>query len=64
MPGWLIAVIVIVPLFLIGGTLFSAVPDRIRRSDRKTAESLDQYFMSGKNPFAMPMHDRAFDKPK
>jgi hypothetical protein len=67
MPVWLIVVIVAVavPVVLfIGGKLFSVIPDRLRHTDSKTAETIDQLAMSNRNPMALPMHDRSFDKPR
>lgn len=64
MPLWLILLIAIPAALLVGGTLYSAVPDRIRKSDPKTAETLDQIAMTFANPRALPMHDKSFDKPR
>jgi hypothetical protein len=64
MPMWLILLIVIPVALLVGGTLYSAVPDRIRKSDPNSAETLDQIAMTFVNPRALPMHDRAFDPPR
>jgi hypothetical protein len=66
MPVWLIVVIVVAAAmaFVLGGRIFSVVPDRLRRSDAKTAETVDQFAMSTRNPMALPMHDRSFDRPR
>ena len=64
MSGWLIGLIIFAGLFLIGGTLWSAGADRIRRRDPKRAEDLDEIYATTGNPAVLPMHDHAFDHPK
>lgn len=65
--GWLMAIGIIVAGLLAGGyanRLASTRADRLRGIDAKAAETLDQLRMDGATPVALPMHDRAFDKPR
>ncbi len=64
MSAWAIALVVVAGALLIGGTLYSAAADRIRRRDSRSAETVDQLPVTTVNPMALPMHDRAFDKPR
>jgi hypothetical protein len=63
---WLIGIGVVVAVVSAGGfaqRLASIRADRLRAVDPKSADTLDQLRMSGVTPVAVPMHDRAFDKP-
>ena len=47
-----------------GQRLASSRADALRRlGDHRTANATDQVRMDKVNPAALPMHDRAFDKP-
>jgi hypothetical protein len=64
---WMIGIVAVIGLVLAGGvgqTLASKRADRLRQFDPKAGETTDQIRMTGATQAALPMHDRAFDKPR
>jgi hypothetical protein len=51
-------------LWLGRNTPSSALRDQLRRADPKMVETLDQVPVTVRNPRALPMHDRSFDRPR
>jgi hypothetical protein len=71
MSPWLIVLIVVAVCVAATGLLWrgrkapsSVLREQVRKADPKTVEAIDQVPVALRNPVALPMHDRSFDRPR
>lgn len=71
MSLWLIVLIVVAAAVIVLGVVIvgrrapsGVLREQLRKTDPKSVEDLDQVAATIRNPLALPMHDRSFDRPR